>query len=99
MRIDYQHPAASRVKIYLNGRDVTNTVTEADEEGGWVEIVVLDVNRHPIWDFRRNMPVTVRVEGKVQIELPKWRCTRCGWVFDTAVSWAHHLRVPHIVEN
>ena len=99
MRIDYQHPAANRVKIYLNGRDVTRTATAADEEAGLVELVVLDANGHPIWDFKRNMPITVQVEGKVQIELPKWKCQRCGWLFDTAAEWAHHLAVPHIVEN
>jgi hypothetical protein len=99
MRIDYKHPAASRAKIFLNGRDVTKLSVEADSDAGWVELAVLDANGHPIWDFESNMPLITRVQGKVQIQMPKWRCVRCGWLFDTAAEWAHHLAVPHIVEN
>jgi len=98
VRINYKHPAAAKVKIYLNGRDVTPLVVEADNDAGWVEMVVLDVNRKPIWDDVAKRPLLVRVHGAVKIELPlQWKCLRCGWKFDSAAAWAKHLITPHIV--
>lgn len=100
MRIDYKHPAANKAKIHLNGRDITPLAVEADSDGGWVDMVVLDVERKPIWDSERQRPLLVRVHGRVEIKLPlQWRCLRCGLTFDSAATWANHLITPHIVEN
>ncbi|GJM42793.1 MAG: hypothetical protein DHS20C20_30750 [Ardenticatenaceae bacterium] len=100
MRIDYKHPAANRVKIYLNGRDVTKLAVEADEDFGWIEMVVLDVNGHPIWDHESNMPLTVQVQGAVKIQFQsQWLCKTCLRMFNTPAEWSRHLATPHYSVN
>lgn len=100
MRINYKHPSAATVKIYLNGRDVTTLTVEADNDAGWVDMVVLDVNRQVVLDEVSGRPLLVRVTGTVEIQFPmRWKCLRCGWQFDSAAAWAKHLITPHIVEN
>lgn len=100
MRVDYKHPAASKIKIYLNNQDVTQLTVEADSNDGWVDMVIRDVRDKVILDEITKRPVLVRVYGHVAIKIDmQWRCLRCGWTFDNAADWAHHLITPHIVES
>lgn len=100
MRVDYKHPAAAKIKIFLNNQDVTQLTVEADNNDGWVDMVVRDVNDKVILDEVTKQPVLVRVYGRVAIRIDmQWRCLHCGCTFSNAADWASHLITPHIVGN
>lgn len=100
MRVDYKHPAVSKIKVYLNNQDVTALSVEADSDDGWVDMVVLDANRAVILDEVTKQPVLVRVYGRVSIRIDlQWQCRHCGCTFGNAADWANHLITPHIVRN
>lgn len=73
MRITAGDPGAMYAFIFLDGKFAGTSVTEADEEGGWLDRLVLDADGHVV--VEDDYPKIERVRGVVVVAL-----SQAGWL-------------------
>lgn len=86
-------------RVTLNGSDVTRHCIAADDEAGWVDLVLVDPQGRPVMAERGGIQI-VHVTGRVGITLRAWRCPMCGEEFGQAQQLLRHWATrPHAHPN